>query len=54
VIHGRDDFIPLESSERIHAGIANARLEVLDAGHFPFIEQHAEFIRLVREFLASS
>jgi pimeloyl-ACP methyl ester carboxylesterase len=54
VIHGRDDFIPLESSETIHAGIGGARLEVLETGHFPFIERPEAFFRLVREFLASS
>ena len=54
VICGDDDWIlPLDPcSLSLAAGIPGANLAVLPAcGHFPFIEQPAEFLRLVRKWL---
>jgi proline iminopeptidase len=54
VIHGRQDPIPLESSELI-ARTLHAPLVVIDeAGHVPYVEQPAEMFAAVRSFLASS
>lgn len=54
VIHGRQDPIPLESSELI-ARTLRAPLVVIDeAGHVPYVEQPAEMFAAIRSFLASS
>lgn len=40
VVHGRQDPIPLASSEALAAGVPGARLAVLeDCGHVPYVEQ---------------
>jgi len=40
VAHGRQDPIPLASSEALAAGLPNARLTVIEAcGHVPYVEQ---------------
>ena len=54
VICGDDDWIlPLDPcSLSLAAGIPGANLAVFPAcGHFPFIEQPAEFLRIVRKWL---
>jgi proline iminopeptidase len=52
VVHGRQDPIPLESSESI-ARAMNAELVPLDAcGHVPYVEQSAKLFSALREFLA--
>jgi len=54
VIHGRQDPIPLESSEVI-AGTLGAPLVVIDgAGHVPYVEQPAELFAALRSFLSST
>ncbi|HOX27071.1 MAG TPA: alpha/beta fold hydrolase [Candidatus Krumholzibacteria bacterium] len=54
VIHGADDFIPLECSANIARGIARARLEVIDdCGHFAYLERPRECAELIRGFIAS-
>ena len=51
-IHGRDDsLIPLADVERAAAAMPNARLAVLDAGHWPMRECPDAFNRLVEAFL---
>ncbi len=51
VIHGRQDPIPLESSELV-ANALGARLVVLDdCGHVPYVEQAQSLFDAVREFL---
>jgi proline iminopeptidase len=51
VVHGRQDPIPLASSEAV-ARTLNARLVVLDdCGHVPYVEQPAALFAAVRGFL---
>jgi proline iminopeptidase len=51
IVHGRQDPIPLESSERA-ARALRARLVVLDdCGHVPYVEQPQSLFDAVREFL---
>jgi proline iminopeptidase len=55
VVAGRYDFLfPTEHQVALAGGIPNARLEVIEcAGHLPHLEQQAEVIRLIREFLTT-
>ncbi|EJD46597.1 alpha/beta-hydrolase [Auricularia subglabra TFB-10046 SS5] len=52
VIVGREDFIcPVPVSKLLAAGIRDSRLHIIeDAGHFGWIEQQAEFSRVVCYF----
>ncbi len=53
VVHGRQDPIPLESSEAV-ARTLHAPLIVIDgAGHVPYVEQPAEMFAAIRSFLSS-
>ena len=48
-----DRLVPIAHGRRLVRAIAGARLEVVPAsGHMPFIERPAEFLRVVRPFLA--
>lgn len=52
IVHGRQDPIPLASSELIAAGIRGARLVVLDdAGHVPYVERPEPLFAAIRGFL---
>jgi proline iminopeptidase len=54
VLAGRDDWItpPREGAERIHAALPNSEIVIFeDSGHFPFIEEQARFLTIVREFI---
>jgi proline iminopeptidase len=52
VVHGREDPIPLASSEAIAAAIPGARLAVLErAGHVPYVEQPDALWAAVLPFL---
>jgi len=52
VVHGRQDPIPLASSEACAAALG-ATLVVLDAcGHVPYVEQPIALFRAISEFLA--
>jgi proline iminopeptidase len=54
VVHGRQDPIPLASSEAA-AEALHARLVVLErSGHVPYVEQPAALFDAIRAFLASS
>jgi proline iminopeptidase len=54
VVHGREDPIPLASSERI-AGALDAELVVLaDCGHVPYVERPEELFTAVSRFLAEN
>jgi proline iminopeptidase len=54
VIHGREDPIPLASSEAV-ADALGARLVVIDdCGHVPYVEQPQSLFDAVREFLTES
>jgi proline iminopeptidase len=51
IVHGREDPIPLESSE-LAAKALRARLVVLEnCGHVPYVEQPQSLFDAVREFL---
>ncbi len=54
IVEGQQDpACPLNESEAIHAGIRNSQLVVVNhSGHFPWIEQPAEFFPAVTRFLA--
>jgi pimeloyl-ACP methyl ester carboxylesterase len=56
VIAGRDDFIfPPEHQEELAARIPNTRLVIIDhAGHNPHLEQPAETLKTVRDFLSTT
>lgn len=56
IVHGRQDPIPLESSEAAaHAMGSNARLVPIDAaGHVPYVEQPAPLFAAIRQFLAAT
>jgi len=54
VVHGRQDPIPLASSEAA-ASALGARLVPIDgAGHVPYVEQPAALFAAIREFLRST
>ena len=51
VLQGKQDLIPLESSETV-ARLLQAELHLLDrCGHVPYVEAHQEFVRIVDGFL---
>jgi proline iminopeptidase len=51
ITHGRQDPIPLESSEAA-ARALGARLVILEeCGHVPYVEQPARLLRAIEEFL---
>jgi proline iminopeptidase len=53
VVHGREDPIPLASSEALAAGIPGAALVVLDdCGHVPYVEQPAALFAALDPWLA--
>jgi proline iminopeptidase len=55
VVHGRDDPIPLASSQSIVKALPDARLVVLDgSGHVPYVEASAALFAALRRFLAES
>ena len=54
VMGGRYDWItpPAQGPERIHAGIPNSELIILeDSGHFSFIEEHDKFVSVVSHWI---
>jgi pimeloyl-ACP methyl ester carboxylesterase len=53
IVEGRQDPVcPLDESERIHTGITGSKLVEIDkSGHFPWLEQPAEFFNAVVDFL---
>ena len=55
VISGADDWItPLaQGGQRIHEHLPNSELVVFDnSGHWPFVEERAKFISVVRDWLS--
>ena len=54
LVWGRDDaVIPLSAGQRYNESIPGSRLSVLDdCGHRPELERPAEFVEIVRRFLA--
>ena len=55
VMAGRDDFVfPPEHQLELAAGIPNARLQIVErAGHNPDMEQPAEVMEAVRDFISA-
>jgi proline iminopeptidase len=55
ILAGRYDFLfPTEHQVALAAGIPHARLEIIEcAGHSPHMEQPAEVLRLIRDFLSA-
>jgi len=54
IVHGREDPIPLESSQAA-ARALGARLVVLDdCGHVPYVEQPQSLFDAVRDFLTQT
>jgi proline iminopeptidase len=54
VVHGREDPIPLESSEQLAQSLG-ARLVVIEgSGHVPYVEQPKALFRAVRDFLTET
>jgi proline iminopeptidase len=54
ILVGQDDWItpPAQSAERIHTAIPNSKLVIFEgSGHFPFIEEHDTFVKVVNEWL---
>ncbi len=51
VVHGREDPIPLESSERIAASLRAEIVVLADCGHVPYVERPTELFAAVNRFL---
>jgi proline iminopeptidase len=55
IVHGRDDPIPLASSEAAARALPDARLVVLEnAGHVPYVEQPDALFAAIEGFLADT
>lgn len=54
VIHGRDDPIPVASSERAARALGAQLLLLADCGHVPYVEQPTEMFDAVSRFLAET
>jgi proline iminopeptidase len=54
VVHGRQDPIPLESSESAAAALGLPLVVLDDCGHVPYVEQPAALFAAIREFLAKT
>jgi len=52
VLHGRFDPIPLDMARALAEALPQGRLEVLETGHFPYIEDPAGLATAVEAFLA--
>jgi proline iminopeptidase len=51
ILHGREDVLPLEASERLMESIPNSRLTIFrNSGHFIFIEEPKKFYQEVVTF----
>lgn len=51
VVHGRQDPIPLESSEAVAAALSAETLWLDDCGHVPYVEQPGPLFAALRDFL---
>lgn len=55
VIHGAADLVPEEAGKKIASVLPKSRYQVFEnSGHFPFIEQKDEFIKVVTEFVGQA
>ena len=53
VLHGRYDLPPLQMSTEMARVLPNGRLEVLESGHFPYVEDRGGLMAAVSGFLAA-
>jgi proline iminopeptidase len=53
VVHGRQDPIPLESSESIAKSLNAGFCPLDDCGHVPYVEQPAKLFSALKRFLRS-
>lgn len=51
IVHGRQDPIPLESSEAAAHALGAELIVIEDSGHVPYVEQPDELFRSIRSFL---
>jgi proline iminopeptidase len=51
VVHGRQDPIPLVSSEEAARALGTTCVVIEDSGHVPYVEQPARLFSLLRDFL---
>jgi proline iminopeptidase len=51
IVHGRQDPIPLESSEAAARALGAELVVIEDSGHVPYVEQPDELFRRIRSFL---
>lgn len=54
VIHGREDPIPLASSERVARALGAELVVLADCGHVPYVERPEELFTAVGRFLAAN
>jgi proline iminopeptidase len=54
VVHGREDPIPLESSERCARALGGELVVIDDCGHVPYVEKPAELFSAIGRFLGAS
>lgn len=55
IVHGREDPIPLASSEAAAGALPDAKLVILErSGHVPYVEQPDALFAAVEEFLAAT
>jgi proline iminopeptidase len=54
VVHGRQDPIPLQSSEGVADALGASLVVLDDCGHVPYVEQPAQFFSAVRAFLRAT
>ena len=54
IVHGRQDPIPLESSEVIARTLHAPLVSIDGAGHVPYVERPAEMFAAIRSFLAAT
>lgn len=47
----KDTETPLSQANEINTLIKNSRLEVMDTGHFPFVDKPEEFSRILADFI---
>lgn len=55
IVASRDDWVtPVAQSERMLAELPNADLVVFEeSGHYPFVEEHAGFVKVISEWVAA-
>jgi len=51
VVHGRQDPIPLASSEEAARALGTTCVVIDGSGHVPYVEQPAQLFTLLRAFL---